>query len=106
MERLSNWVRSDGSQIVLNWTLVVVMTQTTLPVKEIVTALRKEDFNVTESYDAGRFVCNYVYYHSLCHAAAHGTRSLFVHVPLFKMIDKEQQMQFAEALLHVLAVIC
>ncbi len=84
----------------------MVMSQTTLPVKEIVTALQKEDFNVTESYDAGRFVCNYVYYHSLCHAAAHGTRSLFVHVPLFKMIDKEQQMQFAEALLHVLAVFC
>jgi pyroglutamyl-peptidase len=80
--------------------------ETTLPVKEIVTALQKEDFNVTESYDAGRFVCNYVYYHSLCHAAAHGTRSLFVHVPLFKMIDKEQQMKFAEALLHVLAEFC
>ncbi|KAG6774915.1 hypothetical protein POTOM_018333 [Populus tomentosa] len=78
-------------------------TQTTLPVEEITKILKKKGYEVMTSDDAGRFVCNYVYYHSLRFAEQNGTKSLFVHVPLFLTIDEETQMQFAASLLEVLA---
>lgn len=69
-------------------------------------ALSKEGFDVMESYDAGRFVCNYVYYHSLRQAQKNGVKSLFVHVPLFMVINQERQLQFIAALLKVLTIFC
>ncbi|XP_065852811.1 uncharacterized protein [Euphorbia lathyris] len=77
--------------------------ETTLPVEEITKALVQKGFEVMTSDDAGRFVCNYVYYHSLRFAEQNGFKSLFVHVPLFLTIDEETQMQFAASLLEVLA---
>ncbi|KAK9292706.1 hypothetical protein L1049_020685 [Liquidambar formosana] len=77
--------------------------ETSLPVEEITKALVKKGYEVMTSDDAGRFVCNYVYYHSLCFAEKNGIKSLFVHVPLFLTIDEETQMQFAASLLEVLA---
>ncbi|KDP23352.1 hypothetical protein JCGZ_23185 [Jatropha curcas] len=77
--------------------------ETTLPVEEITKALAKKGYEVMASDDAGRFVCNYVYYHSLRFAEQNGIKSLFVHVPLFLTIDEETQMQFAASLLEVLA---
>ncbi|KAG2694561.1 hypothetical protein I3843_08G147600 [Carya illinoinensis] len=77
--------------------------KTSLPVEEVTKALAKMGYKVMTSDDAGRFVCNYVYYHSLRFAEQNGTKSLFVHVPLFLTIDEETQMQFAAALLEVLA---
>ncbi|XP_068663250.1 uncharacterized protein [Aristolochia californica] len=77
--------------------------ETTLPVNEITKSLAKMGYEVTPSEDAGRFVCNYVYYHSLRFAEQNGIRSLFVHVPLFMTVDEETQMQFAASLLEVLA---
>lgn len=77
--------------------------QTSLPVEEITKALSKKGFEVMTSDDAGRFVCNYVYYHSLRFAEQNMIKSLFVHVPLFLTIDEETQMQFAASLLEVLA---
>ncbi|KAJ7237015.1 hypothetical protein O6H91_16G006300 [Diphasiastrum complanatum] len=78
--------------------------QTTLPVGDIVDYLLLKGFEVALSDDAGRFVCNYVYYHSLCHAAAaHGTQCIFVHVPLFSRIKEDIQMKFAAALLEIIA---
>jgi len=79
--------------------------ETTLPTKEIVQALMKKGYDVVLSDDAGRFVCNYVYYHSLRYAAKHGIKSLFVHVPLFTKVDEETQMQFITSVLEVLASI-
>lgn len=67
--------------------------------------LLKEGFEVTPSDDAGRFVCNYVYYHSLRHAAMHSTKSIFVHVPSFSVINEATQMQFVAALLHAIAAV-
>ena len=80
---------------------------------------------MVESWDAGRFVCNDVYYQSLRHAAikcgaasttvsgadgepVHAARdkpvqSLFVHVPGFRVIDKDAQLCFVAALLRTLA---
>ncbi|XP_021898760.1 uncharacterized protein LOC110815320 isoform X5 [Carica papaya] len=74
--------------------------ETSLPVEEITKALAKKGFEVMTSNDAGRFVCNYVYYHSLRFAEQNGTKSLFVHVPLFLTIDEETQMQLASSLLE------
>lgn len=79
------------------------IVQTSLPVEEITKALAKKGYDVMTSDDAGRFVCNYVYYHSLRFAEQNGSKSLFVHVPLFSTIDQDTQMQFAAALLEVLA---
>ncbi|CAK9181180.1 unnamed protein product [Ilex paraguariensis] len=77
--------------------------QTSLPVEEIIKALAKMGFEVMASDDAGRFVCNYVYYHSLHFAEQNEIQSLFVHVPLFLTIDEETQMHFAASLLELLA---
>lgn len=77
--------------------------ETSLPVEEITKTLTKMGYEVMPSDDAGRFVCNYVYYHSLRFAEQSGIQSLFVHVPLFLTIDEETQMQFAASLLEVLA---
>ncbi|PIA37989.1 hypothetical protein AQUCO_02900088v1 [Aquilegia coerulea] len=77
--------------------------ETSLPVDKMTRALAKMGYDVMTSHDAGRFVCNYVYYHSLRFAEQQGIKSLFVHVPLFLTIDEETQMQFAASLLEVLA---
>lgn len=82
------------------------MQTTLLPVEEITKALANKGYDVMTSDDAGRFVCNYVYYHSLRFAEQNGTKSLFVHVPLFSTINEETQMQFAASLLEVLASTC
>jgi len=88
-------VPSDGS--------ISLTRETTLPVKELTKSLRKTGYDVMPSDDAGRFVCNYVYYHSLRFAEQQGIKSLFVHVPLFSTVDKEVQMHFAGSLLEALA---
>ena len=80
--------------------------KTTLPVEEITKSLANKGYDVMTSDDAGRFVCNYVYYHSLRFAEQNGTKSLFLHVPLFSTINEETQMQFAASLLEVLASTC
>jgi pyroglutamyl-peptidase len=77
--------------------------KTTLPVNELTKSLHKIGYDVMLSDDAGRFVCNYVYYHSLRFAEQHGIKSLFVHVPLFMTIDEEVQMHFVASFLELLA---
>ncbi|CAI8603577.1 unnamed protein product [Vicia faba] len=91
-------VPSDGT--------VSHIRESTLPVEEITKALANKGYDVMTSDDAGRFVCNYVYYHSLRFAEQNGIKSLFVHTPLFFTINEETQMQFAASLLEVLATIC
>lgn len=81
----------------------IYFMQTSLPVEQIAKILASKGYEVTTSDDAGRFVCNYVYYHSLRFAEQNEIKSLFVHVPLFLTIDEDTQMQFAYALLEVLA---
>ncbi|XP_059448471.1 uncharacterized protein LOC132179725 [Corylus avellana] len=73
---------------------------------EILKYLKKGGFDVTISDDAGRFVCNYVYYHSLRLAEQKGHKSLFVHVPLFSRINEETQMRFVASLLEAIASTC
>ena len=52
----------------------------TLPVREMVDALRAADIPAAVSYTAGTYVCNCVMYHAL-HAAGPGTIAGFIHVP-------------------------
>ncbi|XP_074566630.1 uncharacterized protein LOC141823268 [Curcuma longa] len=88
-------ISSDGS--------LSTVRETSLPVNEIVKALLNMGYDVMPSDDAGRFVCNFVYYHSLRFAEQNRIKSLFVHVPLFLTIDEETQMEFVASLLKVLA---
>jgi pyroglutamyl-peptidase len=57
---------------------------TRLPVAEWVGRLRAAGLPVSASQDAGRYLCNAVYYWSLHHAArsAAGHQAVFVHLPL------------------------
>ncbi|XP_068636748.1 uncharacterized protein [Aristolochia californica] len=78
---------------------------TTCCIDWITTVLKKGGFDVVISDDADRFVCNYLYYHSLRFAEQKGHKSLFVHVPLFSRIDEDTQMEFTATLLEALATI-
>ncbi|KAH9613952.1 hypothetical protein KSS87_004878 [Heliosperma pusillum] len=80
--------------------------QTGCNVEAIFSSLKKKGFNLMISDDPGRFVCNYVYYHSLRFAEEKETKSLFVHVPLFSKIDEETQMRFVLSLLEAIAATC
>ncbi|XWS22613.1 hypothetical protein CRYUN_Cryun29cG0051100 [Craigia yunnanensis] len=80
--------------------------ETTCSVEAILKFLKNKGYDVTISNNAGRFVCNYVYYHSLRFAEQKGHKSLFVHVPLFKTINEERQMQFVACLLEAIVSTC
>lgn len=80
-----------------------LLLKTSCSVEAILGHLKNEGHDVICSDDAGRFVCNYVYYHSLRFAEQKGHKSLFVHVPLFAKIDEEKQMQFTYALLEAVS---
>ncbi|KAG5385604.1 hypothetical protein IGI04_037074 [Brassica rapa subsp. trilocularis] len=71
---------------------IVKAKETTCSTESIFNLLKNKGFDVVQSDDAGRFVCNYVYYHSLRFAEQKGHKSLFVHVPLFSKIDEDTQM--------------
>ncbi|XP_031125600.1 uncharacterized protein LOC116027949 [Ipomoea triloba] len=80
--------------------------KTSCSAEAILELLNKKRYEVTISDDAGRFVCNYVYYHSLRLAEEKGHKTLFVHVPPFYRISEETQMQFVVALLEAIASTC
>ncbi|KAI3452714.1 hypothetical protein Pfo_009378 [Paulownia fortunei] len=80
--------------------------KTSCSVEAILELLKTKGYDVTISNDAGRFVCNFVYYHSLLFAEQKGHESLFVHLPPFSRVDKETQLQFIVALLEAIASTC
>ncbi|KAL3636355.1 hypothetical protein CASFOL_020902 [Castilleja foliolosa] len=80
--------------------------KTCFSVEAIVEFMNKKGFDTMISYDAGRFVCNFVYYHSLVFAERKGYKSLFVHLPTFSRVDQETQMQFVVALFEAIASNC
>jgi len=80
---------------------------TDLNVRKICNDMINRGFNVKISGDCGRFVCNYLYWSSLnrikefksnseAQAMVH---SMFVHVPLFTVIDEDTQLKFIQGLL-------
>lgn len=84
----------------------MTLLKTSFSTEAILKFLKKKGYDVTRSNDAGLFVCNYVYYHSLRLAERRGSRSLFVHVPPFSRIDEETQMNFVATLLEAIASSC
>ncbi|CAN1151190.1 Pyrrolidone-carboxylate peptidase [Linum perenne] len=85
---------------------ITCLRQTCCSVDAILTSLKKKRFDVTISDDAGRYVCNYVYYHSLKFAQQNGHKSLFVHVPLFSRINEETQMEFVASVVEAIGSTC
>lgn len=80
--------------------------ETTCSIEAILKFLKNKCYDAAISNDAGLFVCNYVYYHSLRFAEQKGHKSLFVHVPCFSTINEETQMQFVATLLEAIASTC
>ncbi|KAL6767964.1 hypothetical protein ACKKBF_B37270 [Auxenochlorella protothecoides x Auxenochlorella symbiontica] len=75
---------------------------TDLPVSVIAGLLKAQGLPVEQSFDAGRFVCNWTYYHSLRLALETRPRVhvVFVHVPPLAVMPLEEQK---EVMWHVLA---
>ena len=81
--------------------------KTRLNTNKLVNILKNNEkykYNCNESNDAGLYVCNWIFYHSshLC-AGNENEYSLFVHVPLFKVISEEIQTQFVIDLVNEIA---
>lgn len=69
----------------------------TLPVDEIVAALREAEIPAEVSRDAGGYVCNHVLYALL----RSGARGGFVHLPPLEVIPLEIQIEAARTILAV-----
>lgn len=77
--------------------------RTTLNVKQLVSDMQARGFDVEESTDAGRFVCNWVYFNSLALAQRTGTHALFVHVPPPTLVAVQDQVEFMANLMQLIA---
>lgn len=77
--------------------------RTYLPLDALVHNLRQQKFDVAVSRDAGRFVCNWTYFHSLKRAEKHDAYALFVHVPPLSVISFDEQLRFAKTLIRCIA---
>eukprot|EP00210_Caulerpa_lentillifera_P000900 g871.t1 len=79
---------------------------TSVNIDAILKRLEQLGVTVRKSFDAGRFLCNWIYYRSLrqiqllCKSNWH---SLFVHVPHFTQIPKDSQLNVIASLLRALA---
>jgi len=63
---------------------------------------------VTISTDPGRYLCNYVYYKALLHQQSQAIplHSLFIHVPSFEVISKDQQVKIIQQLIISVCNVC
>lgn len=80
--------------------------RTTLRLDDIVNDLSKRGHDLEVSTDAGRFVCNWLYFNSLQLAEKCSAHSLFVHVPPASVIPVEQQAEFVCELLECISRLC
>ncbi|KAJ3435016.1 hypothetical protein M0812_02146 [Anaeramoeba flamelloides] len=71
---------------------------------EIVNLAKKLGSQTAQSFDCGKYICNYTYYSSMkiTHAFTFA-KSLFVHVPSFETIDRETQTEFVNNLISLIA---
>lgn len=88
----------DGEHTDLN-----TVCRTSLRLDHILDRLTEKGFDVEISTDAGRFVCNWVYYNSLKMSNQCGSCALFVHVPPASIVPVEKQLVFITALLNTIA---
>jgi len=63
--------------------------ETTLPIKELVAAVRSEGIPAAISLTAGTFVCNHIFYEMQRALANSNVRSGFVHVPLMSEMAED-----------------
>ncbi|GAB9476199.1 hypothetical protein Gpo141_00013268 [Globisporangium polare] len=85
--------------------------KTVLPLEDLRATLEKEHPKTRISTDPGRYICNYVYFHSLQWVKAQKDasedqpehRALFLHVPEFSEISKDEQVRFVRRLVALVA---
>jgi len=66
--------------------------------------LMQKGYEVEKSTDPGRYVCNWILYHSLHFSAGKSNEyNMFVHVPKFDEIDQDTQCKFAVDLIAEIA---
>lgn len=82
---------------------IAVTRQTTLDAQTLLKNLTSLGYPVDISRDAGRFVCNWVYFNSLKLSGTHCTHALFVHVPPASVIHIDRQIQFVASVLDCIA---
>ena len=70
-----------------------------LRLPEILAEMHDKGINCEISTDAGRYVCNYIFFQSLHAAAPHNVPVLFVHVPAFKDMVHATQVPLARSML-------
>ena len=63
--------------------------ETTLPIKELVSAVRSEGIPAAISLTAGTFVCNHIFYEMQRALSGSNVRSGFVHVPLMSEMAED-----------------
>ncbi|MCH3910005.1 MAG: hypothetical protein LKJ81_02050 [Bacilli bacterium] len=94
----------DEDGIMLNGKKIIdggdEILSTNLQLASLSSALQNEGFDVEVSHDAGRFICNEVYYLGLKNVKT----ALFVHLPPLKYSSKENNVSFLKALLKLLDV--
>lgn len=73
--------------------------RSTLPVDEIVAALRARELPATVSRDAGGYMCNHVFY-LLMHTLKPGRMGGFVHVPPLEVLPGERLVEAARVIVE------
>jgi pyroglutamyl-peptidase len=76
--------------------------ETTFPLAILHQRLQRKNYQVNVSDDPGRFVCNWLYYHSLYFSKLNNSKCLFIHVPPFEAISCEAQLNFLGDLINLL----
>ncbi|TMW60837.1 hypothetical protein Poli38472_000879 [Pythium oligandrum] len=84
--------------------------ETALPLDDMLKTLQENTELVGISTDPGRYICNYVYFHSLqwvkkqlAEAADDEHHALFVHVPPFDVIPQDAQVAFVREVIAFVA---
>ncbi|KAJ0391339.1 hypothetical protein ATCC90586_011173 [Pythium insidiosum] len=83
--------------------------RTTIPVDVLLGRLRQANPNARASTDPGRFICNFIYFHSLQWAQKmEGSNSsqiqiFFIHTPMFREMKMETQLEFLRTAIELLA---
>ena len=77
---------------------------TSLDVEALVSKMNGRSATVA-SYDAGRYVINYLYYFSLFQVGAdfENSTSLFLNVPTFANVPQERQMDYVKTLMETIS---
>jgi pyrrolidone-carboxylate peptidase len=61
---------------------------------------------VTQSFDAGTYLCNYIYWKSLQFSMKNKTQSIFIHVPNQETISMDDQWIWCQKFIDVVCAHC